>query len=395
MTEKRFDILVVGAGLSGLLTAYALSLKGVKVAIIDKNDFCDSKNINFDFRTTAISEGSKLFLEKIDFWQKVSKYAEPIKKINVFDRKKTNKIEFENQEKNSFLGYIVENKYLKNSLIENLKNKKNVFLFPKSVLGQIVNSSEHINATVNKVKIKSKLLIAADGKNSFVGKITKMPIFKKNYKHQALVINLSHKDNHNNIAYEIFSKKGPLAILPMKSKNKKNYRSSIVWSNEKQFLNNITRLEDTYFTSLLNEHLSEYIGEVKNIYQKRIFNLSAHINSKFFSNNIVYIGDSAHSIHPIAGQGWNLAVRDIENLVNSLQEGLSLGLDIGDDFIGKNYNNLSFKNSFLMYQITDKLNSIFLLDRPIINNIRKIGFSIINNNKRLNNIISSFAMGKY
>ena len=168
-----------------------------------------------------------------------------------------------------------------------------------------------------------------------------------------------------------------------------------MWSNEKQYLNNITKLEDDYFKSLLNEHLSEYIGEVKNIYQKRIFNLSAHINSKFFSNNIVYIGDSAHSIHPIAGQGWNLAVRDIENLFNSLQEGLNLGLDIGDDFICKNYNNLSFKNSFLMYQITDKLNSIFLLDRPIINNIRKIGFSIINNNKRLNNIISSFAMGKY
>ena len=105
--------------------------------------------------------------------------------------------------------------------------------------------------------------------------------------------------------------------------------------------------------------------------------------------------NKSDSIHPIAGQGWNLAVRDIENLANSLQEGLNLGLDISDDFIGKNYNNLSFKNSFLMYQITDKLNSIFLLDRPIINNIRKIGFSIINNNKRLNNIISSFAMGKH
>jgi len=394
MNEKTFDILIIGAGLSGLLTAYTLALKGLKIAIIDKSDFCNDKSINFDFRTTAIAEGSKLFFDKIGFWEKIIKHVEPIKKINVFDRNKANKIEFENPEKKSFLGYIIENKYLKKALIKYLSKRKNVSLIPKIDLIDIEIVEGFVLSKTDKKTIRSKLLIAADGKNSFVRKIVKTPTYNKNYNQNALVINLNHEKHHNNIAYEIFSKSGPLAILPMKSKTSTNYSSSIIWSNNSQYLYNLAKLDEKKFKLILEEKLNVYIGKITKIINKKIFKLSAHINSSFYEERIIYIGDAAHSFHPIAGQGWNLGVRDIENLIFSIEHAFELGLDIGDHFICKKYHDLSFKNSFMLYQITDKINNIFLLDGFFVNNIRKFGFEFINKNKIINNFISSFAMGK-
>ena len=394
MNQKKFDVLVVGAGLSGLLTAYSLSTKGLKIAIIDKGDFCNERNMGFDFRTTAISEGSKLFFDKIGFWKKISKYSEPIKKIKVIDRDITNQIEFQNPEIKSFLGYIIKNYYIKKILIKELKKIKNVFLYPLTNLSSIENLEDYVLSKTNSQIIKSKILVAADGKNSFVRQLLKTTVFTKKYNHDALVINLNHKKNHNGVAYEIFSKFGPLAILPMKSNSKSNFSSSIVWSNDPNYFKSFLKTNNDIFRDILQEKLEEYIGKIMKINDKKLFSLSAHINSSFYENQIVYIGDAAHSIHPIAGQGWNLGVRDIENLLNASEEAFELGLDLRDSFICKKYNELCFKNSFMLYQITDKLNSVFLSDNFISNNIRKLGFDLIDKNLKINNFISSFAMGK-
>ena len=124
MNQKTCDIVVIGAGLSGLLTTYILSKEGINVALVDKSDFTNPKNQLLDFRTTAISEGSKIFFEKIDLWKKIHQYSQPIQKIKVFDRNQTNKIEFKNPDKKSFLGYIIKNNYIKKILIKSLVKKK-------------------------------------------------------------------------------------------------------------------------------------------------------------------------------------------------------------------------------------------------------------------------------
>ena len=130
------------------------------------------------------------------------------------------------------------------------------------------------------------------------------------------------------------------------------------------------------------------------IEEKKSFDLSAHINSYLYSDRLVYIGDAAHSIHPIAGQGWNLGVRDIINLLSSIDKGTELGLDIGSKYVCKQYHDKSFQDAFTLYQITDKLNIIFLLENSFIQAIRNFGFNYINYNSSLNNFISSFAMSK-
>ena len=145
---------------------------------------------------------------------------------------------------------------------------------------------------------------------------------------------------------------------------------------------------------ILEEKLQGIIGEITNIKEKKLFDLSAHLNSTFFGSRLIFIGDAAHSIHPIAGQGWNLGVRDIKSLSESIIEGMSLGLDPGSEHICKKYNDARYFECFCLYQITDKLNSIFIDDNFILKNLRKIGLEIINNNRKINNMISNYAMGK-
>ena len=137
MKEKTFDAVIIGAGLSGLLVAYDLSLKGLNIAIVDKNDFTELKNLNADFRTTAIAEGSKQYLESINFWKKISKFSQSIKKIKVIDRTIDNSIDFINPSSNSNLGYIVENKYIKKALVQFLEPLKNVTLLSNFQLQEI------------------------------------------------------------------------------------------------------------------------------------------------------------------------------------------------------------------------------------------------------------------
>ena len=204
MNQKIFDITIIGAGLTGLLAASTFSRLGLSIAVVDKGDFFNKKMINFDFRTTAIAEGSKIFLESINLWNKLKIYGEPIKIIKVIDREEKNKINFNNNKKPFYLGYIVENKHIKNILIKEIIKKKNVKFFNKSHLNEIVQSNDYVESVINNKSIKSKILIAADGKNSFVRSLVKTSFFQKKYNSKALVVNVCHSQNHQNTAYELF-----------------------------------------------------------------------------------------------------------------------------------------------------------------------------------------------
>jgi len=221
MKKKDCDILVVGGGLSGLLTAYAISLTKIKVIIIDEGDFDIKNKFLSDLRTTAVAEGTKVFFEKIFLWNKIKSHAEPIKKIRVFDRKIKNNLLFHNAKGKKNLGYVVKNSIIREIIIESLHSKKNITILKRSTLIKIENRPNSIEAFTNNGLISTKLLVAADGKNSFIRKLIKTKKISKRYNHSAMVVNIDHSKSHKSIAHEIFFKSGPLAILPMKSQSKK------------------------------------------------------------------------------------------------------------------------------------------------------------------------------
>ena len=393
MKKIKSDILIIGAGLTGLMAAFAYSSLNTNIVIIDKLDFLLIKHNNADPRTTAIAEGSKQFFEKIGIWEKIKKHAQPIIDIKVIDRKPSRKINFSNSNKKQNLGYIIRNNILKSVVLKNLQNKKNVKIISNQSVSAIKNKNQFLECCFKNIKIETTLLIASDGKNSRVREIMKTPIYEKKYNQKALVVNFHHTGNHKSCAFELFFKSGPLAILPMKKVKNNRYSSSLIWSHKTNYINNLFDIDKKLLQAILNEKLNKYIGKIDEITDVQSFNLSAHINTRFFEERVIYIGDSAHSIHPIAGQGWNIGVRDIERSLDVLKEGLGLGLDHGSLFICQKYHDRSYNDSYALYQITDKLNNIFLKDGLFFNIFREAGFVLINKNYKIKKIITDFAMG--
>ena len=391
MKEIQTKINIIGGGLIGVAAAYSLSKLGNSVVILEKNAKFDQKKI-LDKRTTAISEGTKKYLEKINIWKEIRNYAEPIKKIQIIDRNQSNKIYFDNQRRSSNLGYIIRNEFMLKSFYKKLQKQKNVKIFNNVSIDDVFYKGNRIITKQKDFSVNSNLLLASDGKNSFIRKIFKTPIYIKDYKKKAIVINFYHSKNHHNTAYEFFFKNGPLAILPMQN-NKNEFQSSIVWTNTSEFINSIISLDDNKIIDILNSKIKGSIGKINKIITKQTFPLRAHLNSKFYEERTVYIGDSAHSFHPIAGQGWNLGMQDLESLYNLVKKYNSLGLELGDDVFCKEFQKNNFFKAYRLYQITDKVDSIFKLDNSIFNHARFVIINLIERSKKLKNQISDFAMG--
>ena len=392
MKEIDTDVLIVGAGLIGLVVAHSLSSLSYKVTIIDKNPIKKNKKSFNDTRTVAVSEGSKQFLDSLSLWDCLEKHAEPIKTINIYNRTSANKILFSNKIKNKKLGYVIEN----NKFTEILRNKLSEFNNTKILNGNALQKIEVNNSFLKlytqKKNITSKLVIAADGKNSDTRKMIGNKIFKKKYSESALVLNFFHEKKLNNTAYEIFYNTGPLAILPMRS-FKSYSQSTIIWSNKNEFLLKLMNSNKVFLSNYIEEQVGEIIGKVFKINSVQKFPLSAHINDSFISRRLIYVGDSAHSIHPIAGQGWNLGVNDVKNLNYVCVESKKNKTEIGSDLFCKNYNDLSYNKAFQLYQITDKLNTHFKKSGNFYRFLNSTGFQIINNNSFLKNEITKYAMG--
>ncbi len=391
MKEIHSDINIIGGGLIGLSTALSLSNLGYKITVIEKKGVINAKN-HKDTRTIAISEGTKKFLQHINLWQNLKKFAQPINKIKVIDRNLTNKLEFDNNRRKSNLGYIIKNIHVLNALNKKLKNNTEVLILNNSNIKNFQFNKDSITTELNNKAIISHLNIAADGKNSFVKKILKTPSFSKNYNKSALVINFNHSLDHRSTAFEFFYKNGPLAILPMLKENNK-YFSSIVWTNNKNYLNNIIQLEDNKIISILEKYTQKCVGDIEKIFSKQTFPITAHLNTRFQETRTIYIGDAAHSFHPIAGQGWNLGMKDVENLFFLIKKYKSLGINLGGKNFCKEYQNENFYNAYRLYQLTDKLDKIFKISNPAFKLARIYGLNYLQNNKRINNLISDFAMG--
>ena len=391
MKEIISNINIIGGGLIGAATAYSLSKLGYNIVVLEQKDKFERKKIQ-DKRTTAISEGTKKFLEEINIWKQISYHAEPIKKIQIIDRKQSNKIYFDNKRRNSSLGYIVKNEFILDNLYRKLQKQKNIKIFNNVSVKDVLYEGNRVITKQDNFFVNSNVLLASDGKNSSIRKIFKTPIYAKDYKKEAVVINFYHSKNHNNTAYEFFFKNGPLAILPMQ-KNNNGFQSSIVWTNTNDFIKSLLSLDDSEIISILNKKIKGCIGEVKKIITKQSFPLKAHLNSKFFEKRVVYLGDSAHSFHPIAGQGWNLGMQDLESLYNLVKKYNSLGLDLGDEIFCKEFQKDNFFKAYRLYQITDKVDSVFKLNNPIFNHARFSAINLIEKSKKLKNQISDFAMG--
>ena len=362
----KYDFLIVGAGLIGTLTALALHLKKFKVLVID-----NKKNIPIDRRTLAVNANSKDFLKQIGIWGMLKSKPQPIEKIIIKDYINIAPLIFSNS--NEPMGNVIFNSELLKITTAKLEKFK---ILIKNVNLNINDLLPEKNILVNKKNYQFKKIIMSVGKNITSNPLNKRIIFNKG--HYSYVGFFKHKKDHQNTAYEIFNQDGPLAVLPTPHIN--NNKSTFIFSSRtKTSFNNIN--------SLIEKNFTKTHGQI--FFDKLIFKFPITPHLQKSNSNFIFVGDSLKSIHPVAGQGWNLGIKDIQTLCE-LTEKYSLDFE---DF-NKIYYSKRIIESTVYLGFTSALNFLYENKKTINNNIIKIGYESLRAFKPLRELFIKQAMGR-
>ena len=388
--KHKYDIIIVGAGFIGLTLSLMLSKSGLKVCLLEKK----KKTLN-DNRTTAISQGTKRIFEKLELWKYLKKNSQPIKKIVISESDNFDYIDFNSKSLDEGnLGFIVENFFFRKVLFNEVKKNKKIGLFINTEVEGIRHDyqDDKVYVFTKKLKFEGNLLIGADGRFSKVRDMLNLKYYFKDYKQNAYVFNLEHTQNHNGIALERFFPEGPLAILPMKQLKKNCFRSSVVWTID-DALGDFTKLTQEEFRKEFSMRYQNFFGEINNITKPFKYPLNLIYAYDSYNENSVLVGDASQGIHPIAGQGFNLGMRDCMILNKRIEEAFKNGLPISSTLNLKRYELSRFIDKKLFINATDFLNTIFSNNHFLVRNLRKIGLLSINQSDNIKNELMKNAMG--
>jgi 2-octaprenyl-6-methoxyphenol hydroxylase len=390
MKKNRHEIIICGSGMVGMTFALLLAKKKINVCLIDKNS---SKNLseNSDSRTTAISQGSSRIYKEIGLWEKFSKEAEPILKILVGEGVNNDDLVFDNNEvREGPLGFIIDNNFFKKNLFKEVKRSEFITFNDNTEIIDIHNEdTDSSYISTNKGNIGFKLLVAADGRFSKTRFHANLKYKFHDYKQNAYVFNISHQHSHDGIALERFFPTGPLALLPMKSDNSK--RSSVVWTVDAKYSEKESF--EASFREEFKKRYQNFFGKINNISRAQKYPLNIFSCYEFFNKNVVLIGDACQAIHPIAGQGFNLGLRDAQCLSKLIFEFKEIGIEPFDKTLLRLYEKKRYVDKKILTESTHNLNKLFSNSNKATSFVRRLGIKLFAKSDLLKNQSMIFAMG--
>jgi 2-octaprenyl-6-methoxyphenol hydroxylase len=354
----RADVIIFGGGLVGLALASALDSSGISAIVVDPADPGERRSTAFDGRTSAVSSSSMRMLETIGVAQYLPEAGCPIRKIQVADGLEPGGLAFEPEEDEP-LGVMHENWNLRAALLARAEAGKKLWLLWKSA-AQSVDRGPHgvVVFLEDGRKLSAPLLAAVDGRNSPTREAAGIPVARWRYDHAAIVSTLRHERPHENIAYEIFFPTGPFALLPM-TDDENGHRSAIVWSVPKEDAAGWLSLTDDQFALEAHATMGGFLGKIEMAAPRSTYPLGFHHAAQITGERLALVGDAAHAIHPIAGQGLNLGFRDVAALAQVLVEGARLGLDLGDKQLLDRYQRWRAIDALSVAFATDSLTRIY------------------------------------
>ena len=332
MTEENnntdFDLIIIGGGLVGASLACALENSSLRIAIVEAFPFkSDDSEYQpaFDARSVALSYTSKQVFEGMGLWSSINKLGvAAIKKIHVSDRGHAGVTRLNAEDENvEALGYVVETRVIGKALFDRLKKQNNVTLIAPAKLKDFDLNAEVATATievttdeklVESKTLTAKLLVAADGDDSFVRRLSGVRIKQRNYEQSAVIANVATDTPHNNQAFERFTDSGPLALLPMAATENEQNRYSLVWTVKASEQDEMMTWSDEMFLEKLKARFGERAGKFINVSKRHTYPLSLMRAKEHVRERLAIIGNAAHTLHPVAGQGFNLGLRDVAAL---------------------------------------------------------------------------------
>lgn len=386
MAEKRVELAVVGGGLNGLTLGIACASAGLKVLVIDREDPATMMGEQFDGRTSAIAYGSMRVLDGIGVWPILAAKAEAIREIRVADNSAPLFLHYDHREiGDEPMGWIVENRDLRRALHDRARQLPNLELIAPM---RVQSGTDGVITLGNGNIVRAELIAAADGKNSPLREAAGIKSVTWSYPQIGIVATVRHAKPHRGVAVEHFLPAGPFAILPMTGN-----RSSIVWTERATLAPNILKLDDAAFHAELASRFGDFLGDISVEGPRWSYKLSFLHAQTYVAPRLVLVGEAAHVIHPIAGQGLNMGIRDTAALAECLIDGRRLGLDLGDGTVLARYERWRRFDNIALAAVTDGLNRLFSNSVPPLKLARDVGLAAVGQAPPLKHFFMRHAMG--
>ncbi|MCG6938138.1 MAG: 2-octaprenyl-6-methoxyphenyl hydroxylase [Gammaproteobacteria bacterium] len=394
--DNYFDLVIIGGGLAGASLACALRYVVVgtplKIAVVEAYELNTDSQPSYDDRTVALSYGSRCIFESMGLWSSLAPAAEAINTIHISDRGHFGVTRLtREQEGVEALGYVLENRAIGQQLYAAIKQAQddvnnetsadtgtvsNISLFCPASLTSLTQDENQVFVEIrlnnNQQTLSAKLLVAADGNNSRVMQLMAIGSSRQSYDQVALITNVTPGRKHNNVAYERFTDSGPLAFLPMQQN-----RCSVVWTLNPEVADYLYAIDEADFLAQLQQRFGYRLGKLEKVGARHIYPLFLQSASQMVHGRVALIGNAAHSVHPVAGQGFNLALRDIALLSELIVNAHKSTDDIGQQAMLLEYARQREQDIQRVYRFTDTLVKTFSNAIPPLAHMRSLGLLLL------------------
>jgi 2-octaprenyl-6-methoxyphenol hydroxylase len=381
MADKR-DLLILGGGLVGMTLALAAARKGLSSHVVDRADPAGLTAEGFDGRASAISTASWNLFTNIGLAERLEPHGCPIDSIAVTDAMKPGRIDFrpephEGSPKDT-LGRMFANRELRLALFEAAKAEPLIAWHARAEVVERTRGEHGVSARLaDGTELAGALMVAAEGRNSPTRQEAGIAVARWDYRHRAIIVGLAHEKPHGNVAWEIFYPAGPFALLPMLDGPAGRHRSALVWTVAEKDAAGVLALSERAFLAEIEKRMHGVFGAITLDGPRSSYPLGFHHTAKITAQRLALVGDAGHGLHPIAGQGLNVGLRDVGALVEVIADGLRLGLDPGDAQLLARYERWRGLDTFMVAIATDGLTRLFGVPGRIPSAIRRLGMGMV------------------
>ncbi len=391
MIDVTADVLVIGGGLVGGPLACALADAGLTVALLDGEVPDATLAPTFDGRASAVALAPQKMLAAIGLWPDIEPWAAPIKHIRVSDGASPLFLHYDHREVGDGpFGWIVENRALRQAILKGLARHAGrvTFLAPVKMTKLVRNPGDVVATLADGRTVRARVAVAADGRGSPVREGAGIAVTRWSYDQTAIVCTVAHSLPHGDAAQEHFLPAGPFAILPLTGQ-----RSSVVWTEKAHLAPAILAQDAASFQRELESRFGDYLGELTLEGPRFSYPLALQFAHSYTAHRLAIIGDAAHGMHPVAGQGMNMGLRDVAALAELLVEARRLGQDLGDAQLLARYGRWRRFDNLLMLGLTDGLVRLFSNDIASVKLARDVGMAAVNRVPPLKRFFMRHAMG--